>query len=194
MRILQIPSAALLVVLVVACTSQKEPAEAAVQALNASVSAARPDIEHYAADRLPAIDDAVGAVSRKLTAGDYAGVLADAPVVTTAVAEASRAAADRRTALTAEWGAFSGIPVMVQQATQKVAEITATRRLPKGMDMAALEAGQATISRATTLMAEASMAFEQDDLNVAVAKAKEIKAMIEPLMARLGLPAPAAGM
>jgi len=27
-----------------------------------------------------------------------------------------------------------------------------------------------------------------------VAKAKEIKAMIEPLMARLGLPAPAAGM
>jgi hypothetical protein len=187
MRIPKTLAVLAIVTLATACASQKEPAEAAVQGMESTVAAARPEIERFAADQWPAIDEAAAAVRRKLTAGDYAGVLADAPGVHAKVAAAASAVADRKAALVQEWGGFSGIPAMVQQVAQKVAEITTSRRLPAGMDRAALAGAQATLSRVTGMMAEASKAYESGDLAAAVAKAREIKNLVEPLMATLGL-------
>ena len=59
--------------LALACSSQKEPAQAAVSGLDSAVEAAKPDIQQFAADRLPAVNDAVDAVKAKLNSEDYAG-------------------------------------------------------------------------------------------------------------------------
>src|SRR5512139_2309670 len=139
MRTLHILAVAALVSMSAACASQKAPAEAAVQALDAAVAAARPEIERFAPDRWPAVAEAVAGVQTKLAAADYAGVLADVQGAHARVDEATKAAAERKTALVQEWGAFAGIPAMVQRATQKIAEITASRRMPRGMDRASLE-------------------------------------------------------
>jgi hypothetical protein len=189
MRILKTSTVAALLALSAACASQQEPAEAATRALESAATAARPEIERFAADRWPAVNDAVTSVQGKLAAGDYAGVLADAPAASQTVAEATTAAAAQRAALTAEWASFADIPVKVQQVTQKVAEITRSRRLPPGLDPAALDGVRATISGVTALMGEASQAFESGDLAGAVARARNIRPRVEQVLATLGMTA-----
>lgn len=187
MAILKALTAAAFVVVTAACASQKAPAQAAVATLESAVTAAKPEIDRYAPDQWPALNASVTAVQAKMAAGDYAGVLADAPAVNARLTEATTAAATKKAALTEEWESMASIPAMVQQVAQRVAELSGSRTLPKGIDRAMLAGAQGTIARSMGLMGEASQALEAGDMAVAVAKAKEIKAAVEPLLSSFGL-------
>ncbi len=83
-------------VLTVACSSQKEPAEAAVNGLQTAADAAESNIEKFAPDRLAGVKDAVAAVKAKFDAENYAGALADVPAASAMVTTAAEAARDDR--------------------------------------------------------------------------------------------------
>jgi hypothetical protein len=172
----------------VACSSEKEPAQAAVNGLETAVAAARPDIERFAADRMVAVDDALKTVKAKLDAENYAGAIADVPGATSTLKDAAEAAAARKTQLSTDWATFAGMPALVGQVKGKVAELDAMRRLPRGMTKDRLDGAKSSLDAATTLWDDATDAHDKGHLVVAVAKARQAKPIVESLMATLGIP------
>lgn len=171
----------------VACASQKEPAEMALNGLDQAVAAAQPEIEKYAAGEMAGVTAAAAAARTKFEGGDYAGVIADVQTATTTLSTAAQAAAAKKAELTTEWAGFATLPAMVGQVTAKVAELAAMRRLPRGMTKAVVTEAQGSLDKVNTLWADASAAFQQGDLMAAVAKAKDAKPMVESLMSSLGM-------
>ena len=182
---------ALTAVVTVACASQKEPADMALKGLDTAVAAARPEIEKFAGDQLAGITDGVAAAKKKFESGDYAGVIADVQRVTGTVTAAAQAAAAKKAELTSEWASFATMPAMVGQVTTKLTELTGMRRLPAGMTKSTLDEAKTSLEKVNTLWTEASGAFASGDLTAAVAKAKDVKPMVDTLMSSLGM-APAA--
>lgn len=174
--------------LAVACSSDKEPAEAAVTGLESAAAAAKPNIEQFAADRLAGVDAAVAAVRTKFDGGNYAGALADVQGATDTLTAAAEAAAARRAQLATDWASFAGMPATIGQVKSKVAELSAMRRLPRGMDRAQFDGAKSSLESATGLWDEASNAHAKGDLVVAVSKAKDAKPIVDSLMTTLGLP------
>lgn len=174
--------------LAVACSSQKEPAQAAVNGLDSAVEAAKPDIEQFAAERMPAVNNAMDAVKAKLNSQDYAGVIADVQTATNTLRSAAEAAAARKAELSTEWATFAGMPARVGQIKGKLAELDAMRRLPRGMTKARLDGARSSLEAATKLWDEASDAHDDGHLSVAVTKATEAKPIVDSLMSTLGLP------
>ncbi len=180
---------AVVVTAAAACSSQRAPAEMAVNTMDTAVEAAMPEIQKYAQTQAAGITAAVDAVKQKLSAGDYAGVLTDVPGVTTLLSEATQAAASAKASLTTEWASFASVPTMVTQVTAKIAEVTATRRMPRGMTQAKVDEAKASLDTVNGLWEEAASEFSSDNLNAAISKAREAKALVEPLMSAFGLSA-----
>ncbi|MBL8137104.1 MAG: hypothetical protein JNL48_10830 [Acidobacteria bacterium] len=176
----------------VACASQKAPAEMALKGLEQAVTAATPEIEMFAADRMTGLTDAVGAAKKKLEGGDYAGVVADVQTVTAQLSAAAQAAAAKKADLTTEWATFAALPAMVGQVTAKLTELTGLRRLPAGMTKTTVDDARASLDKVNALWSEASGAFEKGDLMAAVARARDIKPMVDALMSSLGVATAAA--
>ncbi len=174
--------------LAVACSSEKEPAQAAVNGLETAVADAKPDIERFAPDRMAGVNDAVKAVKAKLDDENYAGAIADVPAATGTLTSAAEAAAARKAQLSTDWATFTGVPVMVGQIKGKMEELEAMRRLPRGMTKATLDGAKSSLEAATDLWDDAEDAHGKGHLIVAVAKAREAKPIVESLMTTLGLP------
>jgi hypothetical protein len=176
----------------VACASQKAPAEMALTGLEQAVTAAKPEIEMFAAAEMTGLTDAVGAAKKKFEGGDYAGVVADVQAVTAKLSAAAQTAAAKKAELTTEWATFAALPAMVGQVTAKLTELTAMRRLPAGMTKTTVDDAKLSLDKVNALWSEASGAFEKGDLMAAVAKARDVKPMVETLMSSLGVAAAAA--
>jgi len=173
--------------LAVACSSEKEPAQAAVNGLETVVAAAKPDIERFAADRMPGVDDALNAVKAKFDDGSYAGALADVQPASGMLTAAAEAAAARKAQLSTDWARFANMPAMIGRIKGKVAELDAMRRLPRGLDKAKLDGAKSSLDAATELWDDASDAHDKGHLVVAVAKARQAKPIAESLLTTLGL-------
>jgi hypothetical protein len=176
----------------VACASQKAPAEMALKGLEQAVDAAKPEIGMFAADQVAGLTDAVAAAKKKFEGGDYAGVVADVQAVTGKLSAAAQTAAAKKAELTTEWATFATLPAMVGQVTAKLTELTGMRRLPAGMTKTTLDNAQGSLEKVNAIWAEASGAFAKGDLMAAVAKARDVKPMVETLMSSLGMAAAAA--
>lgn len=172
------------------CATQKAPAELAAKSLDSAVAAAQPEVEKFAGEQWAPINDGVTAVQKKLADGDFAGVLADVPVLTTQLSSATQAAAARKATLAKAWADSAATPAMVSQVTARLIELSAMRRLPAGMDTTQLDGAKASLGSVNKLWADASAASQSGDLVAAVAKANEVKPMITSLMASLGIAAP----
>ena len=98
----------------------------------------------------------------------------------------------KKAELTTEWATFAALPAMVGQVTAKVTELTAMRRLPAGMTKTTVDDAKVSLDKVNALWTEASGAFEKGDLMAAVAKARDVKPMVETLMNSLGVAAAAA--
>lgn len=179
--------AVLALVVTAACGSQKAPAQLALDGVEKAVASAQPELQKYAAEQMAGITEAVAAAKNKFETGDYAGVMADAQAITTKVSEAAQAAAAKKAELTTEWASFATLPAMVGQLSAKLTELGAMRRLPAGLDKVKVDGAKASLESVNSLWAEASSAFEQGDLAAAVAKAKDVKPMVDNLMQTLGL-------
>lgn len=176
----------------IACASQQEPAQMALQGLEQAVAAAKPEIATFAADQVSGLTDAVGAAKKKFEGGDYAGVIADVQTVTTRLSAVAQTAAARKAELTTEWASFATMPALVGQLTARLTELTGMRRLPAGMSRTTLDDAKGSLDKVSALWADASGAFEKGDLMSAVAKARDVKPMVETLMSSLGTAAAAA--
>jgi hypothetical protein len=177
------------------CTSQKEPAEHAVANIDAALGTGHDAAAKYTPDRLQSVEAQVATLKDNLSKGDYKKVLADAPAVTTAVANLQQAAiakqeeADTKLAQTKQqWRTLSAdVPKMVAAIQSRVDELSKSRRLPKGVSKASSESAKASLDSLNSTWTEATGAVANEDYAGGVAKGQAAKDKATKIMHELGM-------
>lgn len=184
------------VVAIVAATSfavacGKGPAEAAVTAANAAVQSAQAEGSKFAPEQFAKLSAAAADAKAKLDAGDYKAALEAAQSVSSEATNVMQVAMAKKTEVMAAWTSMSGsLPEMAGAITKKVMELSASKKLPAGMDKAGLAAATTASEGITSAWKEASEAFAKGDIMAAVAKAGQVKTMVEEQMTKLGIAMP----
>ena len=187
--------ASLAATLVLACSSQKAPAEQAVAKIDTALSAVQDAATKYAPDTLQTVQGQVASLKQSLAKGDYQGVLAAAPAVTTAIAnlkqdaDAKQAAADAALAQTKQqWRTLNAeVPKMVADLHNQVDTLSKGGRLPKGVTKASLQSVKDGVASLDSMWNDANTAVSSQDYAGGVTKAQAVKDKATELMHTLGM-------
>ncbi len=179
--------------LVVACASQKAPAQQAVANIDSALSAVRDTATKYAPDTLQTVDAQVAALKDNLAKGQYQEVLAAAPAVNAAIAslkqdaEAKQAAADAALAQTKQqWRTLStDVPKMIAAIHTQVDALSAAKKLPKGLNKASFESAKTSAGSLDSMWTDATNAVSSEDYAGAVSKGQAVKDKATELMQTL---------
>jgi hypothetical protein len=194
-RILSITVALLFAAALGACSSGKAPAEQAIKAAEEALNAAKAEAMKYVPDQVKSVEDALKAAKDTFTKGDYAGAATAAAGVSAKAKDLVAAAAAKKAELAKDWQELSaGMPKMIADIQSRVATLSKSKKLPKGLDKAKLEGAKSGLVEIGNSWDEASKAFQGGSLADAVAKGKGAKAKAGEIMSTLGMsPPPAAG-
>ena len=180
--------------LIAACANQMEPAKNALDNINTSLAAASPDAQKYVPDQLSSAQSKVAALTASFDKKDYAAVVAGAPAVLAEVNGLAGAAAAKRDeilkALGNEWRSLAAsIPQSVTAVQTRIDDLSKTKHVPKGIDLAAAKSG---LADATAAWEKAQSAFKSGDASDAVPLAKDALSKVESAAAALKLNLPSA--
>ncbi len=178
--------------LTAACSSQKVPAEAAVNAADQAFTAVKAEAAKYLPDEAKDIQGSIDTAKAALAKGDYQAALTEAQALPAKITALSSAIAAKKAELTQSWAALSaGMPQVIEAIKSRVDILAKAKKLPAGMDAAKLDtvkSGLATITQAWT---EATAAAGSNDIAGAVAKAAIVKSKAAETLGVLGMPVPA---
>ena len=179
--------------LVVGCSRDKEPAEAALKAAEAAVSAAKAEAAKYVPDQVKGLEDALKAAKDAFEKKEYTQALNAAKDLPAKAKELAAAAAAKKAELTKSWDEMAaGLPRMVEAIKSRVDILSKSKKLPKGMDKEKFEGAKAGLGEITKTWADAESAFKGGNIADAIAKANAVKAKATEIMTTLGMQPPAA--
>jgi hypothetical protein len=186
-NVLRIAAVGLCCAALVAC-SQKEPADAALKAADVAMSEVKTDGARYAPEQTKGLMASYTAAQEAFGKGDYKAAMELAQGVPAKARDVAAAVAAKKAELTKAWTelATSG-SAQIDQIRAKVGELSAMKKLPKGMDAAALEAAKTTLADVTKTWGEAADAFKSGNLMAAVAAGNTVKTKVAEAMGSLGL-------
>jgi len=190
---IRISALAALVFLATGC-SQKDPAAEAIDAAEGALEAVYEDAQKYVPERYTEVKAELETARKAFDEERYADAIAtvkDVPAHAEELAKVSLEAKQKHLAeLNAEWTRLSGsLPGLVAGIETRLGELGKMRQLPKGIDKQLLEEANAAIGSAKGAWDEASAAFMAGDFDAAVTKARDVEAMTQDLMVRLGIQA-----
>jgi len=188
-------TAGLATLLVSACSSQKEPAEQAINKIDNTMAMIHDSAAKYSADALPGVEAQVAAIKQTYSKGDYAGVLAQAPAVNTAVstlrsdAGQKQAAADAEQAkVKQEWRTLSAeVPKLVAGLHTQVDTLSSGKSLPKGVTKASFATAKDGVASLDAMWTDANSTVSTGDYAGAVTKGQAVKDKATELMHTLGM-------
>jgi len=187
--------AMLAAVMMVGCAMQKAPAEQAVAAAEASLATIHDSAQKYVPDQLQAVEAQLDGVKDSLSKGDYKGVLAAAPALTTAISGLKDAAAAKQAEVEAAlakakdaWGSMStDVPKMVDAIQSRVDVLSKSHHLPKGVTKDSLASAKSGLDSMKAAWGDASNAATSGDYTTAMSKAQAVKDQATQLMQSLGM-------
>jgi hypothetical protein len=173
----------------VACVNQAEPAKNALDNINSILKSVSADAQKYVPDQFAQAQSDAAALSASFEKKDYAAVIAGAPrVVTEANGLAGAAAAKRDEmvkALGNEWRSLAAsVPQSLSAVQSKIDDLSKTKRIPKGVDLAAAKSGLADAHAAWD---KAQDAFKAGNPADAVSAGKDAQGKIASASAALKL-------
>jgi hypothetical protein len=190
---------ALLAALAVAgCNMQKGPAEQAVATAQTALSAVRDEAQKYDPEGLGSVEAQLGQMQDSFQKGDYAGVLAAAPAMNTAISglkdKATQKKADAEAALAKakdDWGpASAAVPKMVDDIDKRVEALSKSKHLPKGVTKDSVAAAKTGLDSLKSTWADATNASNSGDYTTAMAKAQTVKDKAAEIMKSLDMKPP----
>lgn len=180
--------------LLMACNSQKEPAQAAFAQVQASVDPVAANLEKYAPAQFAELSALIDDMKAKLNAQDYAGALAARDQVMSKLAQVSGVAGKRKNELvkqmTVEWRQLVvSVPALLTQVSTRVSDLQNDKKLPANLTLAAVQQAKQSMTELTTEWTAALNAVKRRDTELAVTKAREIKQRATDIGASLGIKA-----
>jgi predicted small secreted protein len=190
--------AALAVVLLSGCNTQKGPAEQAVASAQAALDGVRDDAQKYAPEQLGGVEAKLSDMKGAFQQGNYAGVLAQAPGLTAAIASLKDAASAKKVeaeqALAKakdDWGpASAAVPMMIDAIAKRVEALAKTKKLPRGVSKDAVAAARTGLDSLKSTWADATNASSSGDYTTAMAKAQAVKDKAAAIMKSLDMKPP----
>ena len=187
--------ASLAALVLVGCAGQKEPAEKALASAQAALATIHDAAQKYAPDQLQAVETQLAGVKDSLAKGDYKGVLAAAPALSTAIstlkdtADAKQKDAEAATAQAKDaWGPLStDVPNMVAAIQSRVDVLSKSHHLPKGVSKDGLASAKSGLGSMKAAWSDASNSAAAGDFTTAVGKAQAMKAQAADIMKSLGM-------
>lgn len=178
----------------VAGCSQKDPAQEAIAAAENALAAVYEDAQKYLPERYAAVKADLEKARAAFNEERYADAITavkEVPAKAEALAKDVVEAKQRAVAeLNADWVRLSGsMPGLMTGIGARLEELGKMRRLPQGMDRQLLDEAGAAWSSAQSAWDEAGQAFNAGNLEGAVGKARDVEAMAQDLVARLGMQA-----
>ena len=182
-------AAALPLILAAACTdAAKAPAEAAMAAAGTAVDSLKGDAAKYAPDAVKSIQATYATAKDLVAKEDYKGALAAAQDIPAKAKEALAKAAAAKYALMKAWADAGGsVTKMIEAAGSRIAALASAKKLPKGMDKAALANAKAGLASLQSGLAAATEQFKSGDMSGAIAKANELKGQGMELLHAIGV-------
>jgi len=179
--------------LVVGCSRDKEPAEAAIKAAEAAVNAAKAEAGKFVPDQVKGLEDALKGAKAAFEKKEYTQALNAAKDLPAKAKELVAAAAAKKAELTKSWEEMAaGLPKMVEAIKSRVDILSKSKKLPKGMDKATFEGAKAGLGEITQTWTDAENAYKGGNIADALAKANAVKAKATEIMTALGMQPPAA--
>jgi tetratricopeptide (TPR) repeat protein len=175
--------------LLVACVAaNKEPAAAAIKAAEDAFNAVKGEAMKYVPDQANSVEDAIKIAKANFDKGNFDEALATAKAIPEKVQVLTTAVAAKKTELTRSWEEISsGMPEMLDAIKDKLDILSASKKLPKTMDKAKLEAAKADYEAAAKMWDEAKSTFSGGNMANAIAKAKTVKEKAVGVMNNLGM-------
>jgi hypothetical protein len=174
-----------------ACAGQKGPATQAIAAAETALSSLKDDAAKYLPDELKGAESTIASLKDNLAKGDYKAVLAGAPQLMSSIDSLKTnvgAKLEEAKAATGEWTSYAAdLPKMVEAIESRVTTLASAKKLPKGMDAAALDGAKMGLDSMKSGWTEAMAAFTGGNAIDAVAKAKGVKAKGEEVLKLLGM-------
>lgn len=174
---------AVTILLMAACSSNKEPATAAIKAAEDAFTASRSEAEKFVPDQVKGVEDAIMVAKASFEKGKFDDALNIAKATQEKVKEMNAAVAVRKENLAKNWAEISGgVPEMLDAIKSRLDELKSGKRLPKSMDKARLEEAEMLYEVASLMWDEAKKAFSggnpADVMSLATAaKEDAVKAM-----------------
>jgi predicted small lipoprotein YifL len=187
--------AAMMALTIAGCANQKVPAEQAIAGAETALAAVRDQAQKYVPDQLQAVDAQIASAKDAFSKGDYKGVLAAAPAITTAISSlkdaASAKAADAEAALSKAKDAWSSVstdvPKMVDAIQSRVDMLSKSHHLPANVSKDSLAAAKSGLDSLKSMWSDASSAASSGDYTGAMAKAQAVKDKATDIMKSLGM-------
>jgi hypothetical protein len=188
-------TAGIATLLVSACSSQKDPAEQAITKIDNTMAMIHDSAAKYSSDTLPGVEAQVAAIKQTYAKGDYAGVLAQAPAVNTAVSNLRADAGQKQAAAEAEqakvkqeWRTLSAeVPKLVAGLHTQVDTLSGGKSLPKGVTKASFATVKDGVASLDTMWTDANNAMSSGNYADAVTKGQAVKDKATELMHTLGM-------
>lgn len=172
--------------LVVACATDKGPADVAIKAAEEALNTVKTDAAKYVPDQLKKVEDALKAAKDNFAKGEYKAALEGSKDLAAKAKDLGAAAAAKKAELTKSWEELSaGIPKATDELKAKIETLSKAKKLPAGVEKSAVEAAKVGYDEAVKATGEAVEAFNAGNVADAVAKAKANKDKIAEVMASL---------
>jgi hypothetical protein len=179
----------------IACSTSKAPAEAAIKAADEALAGVKADASVYIPDQLKVVEDSLAAAKESFQKGEYQQALTGAKDLVTKASDLTAAVAAKKDELTKSWQDMSGgLPGMVEAIQSRVSILSKSRKLPAGIDQGKFDAAKADLATISQTWTEASNAFSSGNLMDAVNKAKTVKDKAVEIMNAIGMKVPEAAM
>ena len=182
---------ALSFLLAAASCGGKGEAETAVKAADDAIAAIQPDAEMYAPAEFTQVTSAADSARDLFNQGDYKGARTIAEGVPARADEVKQAAMAAKEAMIKEWTDLEAqVPGMVEAVTAKVNEMAGGKRPPKGMTPEQVAESQSNTETMNQMWSQATTAATAGQIKVAVDGGRQVRAMAEELMVKLGMTTP----
>jgi hypothetical protein len=178
---------------IAACAGQKGPATTAMTAAEGALATIKDDAARYLPEELKGAEGTLASLKNSLEKGDYKAVLAGAPALMGSLDTLKThvgAKLEEAKAATAEWASYAtDLPKMVEAIQSRVTTLASAKKLPSGLNAAAVDTAKNGLESMKSAWTDASAAFTGGNAIDAVAKAKAVKAKGEEVLKLLGMSA-----
>lgn len=178
---------------IAACAGQKGPATTAMAAAEGALATIKDDAARYLPEELKGAEGTLASLKNSLEKGDYKAVLAGAPALMGSLDTLKThvgAKLEEAKAATAEWANYAtDLPKMVEAIQSRVTTLASAKKLPSGLNAAAVDTAKNGLESMKSAWTDASAAFTGGNAIDAVAKAREVKAKGEEVLKLLGMTA-----
>jgi predicted small lipoprotein YifL len=187
-RIVSAMVAVLVVIALGACSRMKAPAELAIKAAEEALSAAKTEAMKYVPDQFKSAEDALKSAKDSFAKGEYEKAASAAKDVAAKAKELVSAAVAKKNELTKGWEEQSaGLPNMIGDIKSRIAALSKSKKLPKGLDKTKLEGAKSGLEEVSKAWDDGNKAFKEGSLADAFAKAKSAKEKAAEIMSTLGM-------